>query len=128
LAKIATLPVETVTVDGDLYEVRGLSVRDANRLYGRLVKRGPGGDTEIDRDKWNVAWAIAAVFDPEDGTAVFDDADLDLLMAGRSDIITELARHAARLSGYGGGDEDAAREMKSEPGETGTVRTGGETG
>ena len=114
LKAIGTLPAEQVTVDGLTFEVRGLSVGDANELYERLSVR-KGGQVTVDTKKWNVEWVIACVHDPDTGNKVFEAADRDSLQAGRSDFVTELARAAAKLSGYGADDDEAARALKADP-------------
>jgi hypothetical protein len=113
LKTLSDLPGEIVETHGLRFEVRGLTVRDANGLYDRLSKR-VGDTVEVDREKWNAEWCIASVFDPDTGERVFDPADRDSLLAGRADLVQVLAQAAARLSGFGG-DEDAARRLKSEP-------------
>ena len=113
LRAFGALPSEKVDVDGLVFEVRGLSVKDANALYDRITVR-KGSDVSVDRERWNVEWVMACTFDPATGERVFEAADRDTLLGSAAFPVQTLAAAATRLSGYGSSDDDAAREMKSE--------------
>lgn len=106
----------TDSATGKAIEVRGLLVKDANALYDSITKRDPRtGDVSVDRDRWNVAWVLACAFNPETGEPIFEDADRDTLLGSAAFPVQEVAAVATRLNGYGVSDDDAARELKSEP-------------
>ena len=114
LKAFGALPTERVTAGGLKFEVRGLTVKDADDLHTSITKPDGEGGRKVDTKRWHVAWAMACTYDPETGEKLFDPADRDTLMGGANLPISQLGTVAAKLSGFGGDDVDAARELKSE--------------
>lgn len=121
LRTIGAVPSERVSVAGLLFEVRGLTVKDAAALYQRISRRTPRGEVEVDRERAMPEWVIACTYDPESGERVFDPADRDSLVAGQARVVNELGSVAMRLSGFGGEEGAAAAELKSGSVEAGDV-------
>ena len=113
LEAFGDIPTETVDAAGLTFEVRGLIVADAAELFDRLTVKDRHGETTVDKKRYQVEWVIAATHDPDTGDKVFEAADRDTLLGAAAFPVSTLAKAALELSGYGGSDEDAARELKS---------------
>lgn len=76
-------------------EVRGLT----GTQRARLMKSGFDARGTVDFERLYPELLIASVFDPESGTAVFGEADRDLLNAKSGAAIERIAQVAMRVSG-----------------------------
>ena len=85
--------VESVTIDGSTYEVRGLTLTQVRDLTRRSRK----GD-EIEIDRYQALMLVASVYDDK-GERVFDDADLDLMRRLRGALRAICREGASEPSG-----------------------------
>ncbi len=85
--------VESVTIDGSTYEVRGLTLTQVRDLTRRSRK----GD-EIEIDRYQALMLVASVFDDK-GERVFDDADLDVILNAPAGRLTALIAASNRVNG-----------------------------
>ncbi len=84
---------EIVTVGGATYEVRGLTLAQVRDLTRRARK----GD-EIEVDRYQALTLIASVYD-EKGERVFDDADLDVILAAPAGRLAALITATNKVNG-----------------------------
>jgi len=89
-------------------EVRGMSSKQRAKL---LKSSAQGGEVNI--ETWFPDLLIATIFDPETGEQVFERADRDAINAKSGAAVSAIADVAARLSGLGETDVQAAKEELS---------------
>lgn len=97
---------------GNVFAVRGLSIKESNKLIDAVT------DDEgkvIDRDRMIVQALIATVVDPETGDPVFEQADAETLLNGPRPA--EVMKYALRLAGLGGEAQadEAVEGLKETP-------------
>lgn len=111
------IPRQTIDVPewGVKVEVRGMTVGEQQTFLRRVTKRLPGGDSEIDRDKFTPELLIATCFDPDTGERVFETADRDMLSTKRADVVNRIMRVSADLSGLSQEAEEATAEDFDSP-------------
>jgi len=86
-------------------EVRGMSSKQRAKLLKSSTQDGT-----VNMMTWFPDLLIATVFDPESGEQVFERADRDAINAKSGAAVSAIADVAARLSGLGDDDVQAAKE------------------
>ena len=108
---------QTVDFCGQKVEVRALSVRAQHTIYKQASVAKPGSDdTEVDGALMQVAMCLAATFDPDDGSLVFDPADRDTLLNDFDPAeVNALFVKINELNGSNVETKEGARELRADP-------------
>jgi len=115
LAAAPAMPAEAAKFGDFDIEIRALTAAESAGFLKRVMSRDRGGDLQVDLGKWNVELVIASCYDPETGERLFEAGDVETVGRWPADVINEVARKAAGLSGLGR-ERELAEELKSEPG------------
>jgi hypothetical protein len=114
LAAAPAMPAEAAQFGDFDIEIRALTAAESAMFLKRVMTRDKGGDLQVDLGKWNVELVLASCYDPETGERLFQSEDAELVGRWPADVINEVARKAAALSGLGR-ERELAEALKSEP-------------
>lgn len=104
-------PSETVRVPewGGEVRIQAMSAADRTEYEGLIYQFSDGGKVELDRRRFVAALVAFSVVD-EDGKRLFGPDDVDALAAKSGKALARIYSVAARLSGIGRDQEEAAEK------------------